>query len=145
VVRDCGRSADELCGETYGGGHYYEVEGPRRAWVRQNYLLAAQHPDWPWDLNYCLEPIAWSQAWDHYRTQGGDEAERQSMPSPHPPAARRNGKSSENPRKAATDAPVAGQREPSSPANSEVDEYGMRVADPDDLLPDFDRLFDIRE
>lgn len=128
VVRDCGRSEGGPHDETHSHGFYYEVEGPERGWVRQNYLLAAQHEDWPWDLTFCLEPLKWDEAWSIYARR--NDAARPRAGSSKPVREASAGSGSEN---------GAGS------VSCAVDEFGVPVADSGRFLPDFDSIFELED
>lgn len=62
MILRSGRSGEGLNGEQFSDGYYYEVGGTAGGWVRQNYLLAGQHDEWPHDLTEYLEPCDWTGA-----------------------------------------------------------------------------------
>lgn len=66
VIEAAGRSDVGFDGERCSEGLFYEVSGPRHAWVRRNYLLAGQQADWPYNLVRWLEPIDWDEIWSGY-------------------------------------------------------------------------------
>lgn len=124
VIERAGRSDVGFGGERCSEGVFYELSGPRQAWVRRNYLVAGQQADWPYNLVRWLEPIDWDEIWTGYlrmRVEGR-------APAIPPGDARSAGGSSSD----LAEGPGAGgaPREASATA--------------DGWLPDFDGLFEIR-
>ena len=66
VIAQARRSDVGFDGERCSEGLFYELSGPRRAWVRRNYLLAGQQADWPYNLVRWLEPLDWDEVWSGY-------------------------------------------------------------------------------
>lgn len=122
VVEAVDRSDPGTDGEYCSDGFFYQIVGPVRAWVRQNYLLAGGNPHWPWKLTRWLEPVDWGEIWiDYLRMR--IEGRRPSIPIDDEP----------------------NEAMPAAPANGSVgvDEYGMPVKETGSFLPDFDDAFEL--
>jgi len=129
TVERAGRSEAGLVGDGKGdAGRYYEIVGPVRAWVRENYLLAARHGDWPWEMVHWVGPIDWNAVWEAYLRM---RVEGRTPPSPV--------------RSVAAPASSAPPADRSSGEARRTDEYGVTLAKPGSWLPDFDDAFDLAD
>jgi hypothetical protein len=120
VIAGAGRSDLGSDGERCSEGLFYQLSGPREAWVRRNYLLAGQQADWPYNLVRWLEPLDWDEIWSGYLRMRVEGHAPVIGPEPAPSSG---GSCSER---------------------TEERGAGEAVATAEGWLPDFDGLFEIR-